>query len=153
MPLLPRPPVRVHANLTPMIDVTFLLIVFFVLVSQIVETEHVDLELPELVAPATEPPGEDARVIVNVVPGLDGDAAGYRLGSERFAADAAGRTRLRTAVATRLRTNPSLRINLRADRDTRYDRVQPVLETIAAAARSVPGAAPRVHLVILPEDA
>ena len=37
---------QVQANLTPMIDVTFLLIVFFVLVSQIVEVENVDLDLP-----------------------------------------------------------------------------------------------------------
>ena len=39
---------ELHANLTPMIDVTFLLIVFFVLVSQIVEVENVELKLPEL---------------------------------------------------------------------------------------------------------
>ena len=44
----------VQANLTPMIDVTFLLIVFFVLVSQIVEVENVDLLLPELEDPATD---------------------------------------------------------------------------------------------------
>jgi biopolymer transport protein ExbD len=36
-----RGPAQISANLTPMIDVTFLLIVFFVLVSQIVEVENV----------------------------------------------------------------------------------------------------------------
>ena len=37
---------KIEANLTPMIDVTFLLIVFFVLVSQIVEVENVPMSLP-----------------------------------------------------------------------------------------------------------
>ncbi len=37
---------EVRANLTPMIDVTFLLIVVFVLVSEIVEAESVEMKLP-----------------------------------------------------------------------------------------------------------
>jgi len=143
----------VHANLTPMIDVTFLLIVFFVVVSQIVETEHVELDLPVLLQPATEPPGDTLRAIVSIVPGIDGGVSGYRIGGERFAADAGGRQALESALAARLRAQPTLRLNLRADRNTRYDRVQPVLESIGRAARSVPGAAPRVHLVLVPEDA
>ncbi len=58
-----RGTVGVHANLTPMIDVTFLLIVFFVLVSQIVEVENVELRLPELGDPVTELPGEEQRSV------------------------------------------------------------------------------------------
>jgi len=39
---------KVHANLTPLIDVTFLLIVFFVLVAQITNSQIVDeIDLPE----------------------------------------------------------------------------------------------------------
>ena len=147
-----REPARVHANLTPMIDVTFLLIVFFVLVSQLVETEHVELDLPVLLRPATEPPGEAPRAVVSIVPGPDGEAAAYRLGGEPFRADESGRRALEAAIAERLRGNPSLRLNLRADRNARYDRVRPVLESIGRAARRVPGAAPRVHLVLVPED-
>ncbi|MFK7961707.1 MAG: ExbD/TolR family protein [Phycisphaerales bacterium] len=147
-----RGPVRVHANLTPMIDVTFLLIVFFVLVSQIVETEHVDMDLPVLIDPSTEPPGEDARAVVNVVPGIGGDVLAYRLGSTRYPADDAGRAALTAALATRIAGNPQLRLNLRADRDSHYELVRPVLEAVAEATRRVPGAAPRVHLVVIPED-
>ena len=145
-------PPGIHANLTPMIDVTFLLIVFFVVVSQIVEAEHVELELPVLLDPAAEPPGEDERAIVSIVPGPGGGAAGYRLGGERFDADGVGRRELESAIAERLRGQPTLRLNLRADRDARYDEVRPVLESIGRAARRVPGASPRVHLVLLPED-
>ena len=61
-----RPPI--HANLTPMIDVTFLLIIFFVLVSQIVEVENVDLGLPSPEDPASQLAGEQQRVVINVVP-------------------------------------------------------------------------------------
>ena len=51
-----RGPAEIHANLTPMIDVTFLLIVFFVLVSQIVEVENVEIESARArVDPVTEP--------------------------------------------------------------------------------------------------
>ncbi|MHC4810331.1 MAG: ExbD/TolR family protein [Planctomycetota bacterium] len=145
-------PPGIHANLTPMIDVTFLLIVFFVVVSQIVEAEHVELDLPVLLDPAAEPPGEDARAIVSIVPGIDGRAAGYRLGGDRFDADRLGRRSLESAIARRLRAQPTLRLNLRADRESRYDEVRPVLETIGRAARQVPGASPRVHLVLVPED-
>ena len=38
-----RGPAAIEANLTPMIDMTFLLIVFFVLVSQISELEVVEM--------------------------------------------------------------------------------------------------------------
>ena len=38
-------PHSIHANLTPLIDVTFLLIVFFMLVLQITDLDHVDMAL------------------------------------------------------------------------------------------------------------
>ena len=59
---------EISANLTPMIDVTFLLIVFFVLVSQIVEVENVEMELPKPTEPLTEKLGEEQRAVINVVP-------------------------------------------------------------------------------------
>ena len=56
---------KVEANLTPMIDMTFLLIVFFVLVSQVVDNESADLELPRLTDPASEPASEENRAVIN----------------------------------------------------------------------------------------
>ena len=50
-----RGPAQAQANITPMIDVVFLLIVFFVLVSQIVDLESVDLDLPTPEHAATHP--------------------------------------------------------------------------------------------------
>ena len=47
---------ELSANLTPMIDVTFLLIIFFVVVSQIVEVENAELDLPRPDNAASELP-------------------------------------------------------------------------------------------------
>ena len=44
-----NPTSAINANMTPMIDVTFLLIVFFVAVSQIVDRDLVPLDLPSLI--------------------------------------------------------------------------------------------------------
>ena len=85
-----RGPAELHANLTPMIDVTFLLIVFFVLVSQIVEVESVPMSLPEPLEPLTERLGEEPRAMINVVPAAGGAAAAYRLGTRSFSPDRSG---------------------------------------------------------------
>ena len=150
----PRGRANIEANLTPMIDVTFLLIVFFVLVSQIVEVENVPLELPTPVDPATMPPGEEQRVVINVLPAPAGRSFGYKLGSQTFPASAAGVEALASHLVNLYRTNPALRINLRADRSTSYESIHPALEGVSrAAARSgVPGLVPRVQLVVVKED-
>ena len=50
--------------------------------------------------------------------------------------------------------NPSLRINLRADRDTQYEWIEPVLRAISlAAGRSGEGGiTARVNLVVVREE-
>jgi biopolymer transport protein ExbD len=146
---------RIGANLTPMIDVTFLLIVFFVLVSQIVEVENVELSVPALEKPATELLGEEQRAVINVVPGRAARAAEYRLGPQAFPPDATGIAALTDRLTRLFEANPNLRINLRADQRTEYRDVQPVLEAVTTAAGRVEDddIRPRVNLVIVREDA
>ena len=67
---------RIEANLTPMIDMTFLLIVFFVLVSRIVDLESADMDLPHPRDPASEPASEENRAVLNVMPGPLGGTSG-----------------------------------------------------------------------------
>ncbi|UCD74657.1 MAG: biopolymer transporter ExbD [Phycisphaerales bacterium] len=148
---------RIQANLTPMIDVTFLLIVFFVLVSQIVEVENVKLQLPAPEDPATELPDDEQRVVINVVPAqpaTTGRAIEYRVGSRRFAAGEEGVDALADHVMRLYSGNPTLRINLRADRDTQYEWIEPVLRaiSIAAARTGESGITARVNLVVVKED-
>jgi biopolymer transport protein ExbD len=149
-----RGPAQLEANLTPMIDVTFLLIVFFVLVSQIVEVENVDLLLPQLEDPATDLPAKEQRSVINVVPGADGAAEEYRVGTLAFPVGADGIDALTRHVQGLLEVNPALRVNLRADQRTRYEWVHPVLKAVSAAAARVDGVVvtPRVNLVVVPEE-
>ncbi len=147
-----RPPI--HANLTPMIDVTFLLIVFFVLVSQIVEVENVDLELPSPEDPASQLAGEQQRVVINVLPAGPGKAAGYRMAGRMYPPDAEGLANLSVSLGALYKVNPGLNINLRADRRTHYTWVEPIFGAVSAAARlsgrdDVRG---RVNLVVTRED-
>ena len=157
MSTLRRGPAEVRANMTPMIDVTFLLIVFFVLVSQIVESESVDMELPTLVQPATLPPGDEQRIVINVVPGAFGSVSEYRVGAHAIAPGPGAASALQRHLAPLLARQPTLRINLRADARTHYEYVHPVVEAVSAAATTAARSSgrdvmPRLQLVIVPEE-
>ncbi len=152
--LFKRGPQSIQANLTPMIDVTFLLIIFFVLVSQIVDVENVEMDLPAPQDPASELPGDQQRAVINVVPAPGGKASGYRLGGRFFAADSEGIEALTAALAARYRENPTLSVNLRADRSTHYAWVAPIFQAVKAAA-SLSGRTDvngRVNLVVTREQ-
>ncbi|MEE8156057.1 MAG: biopolymer transporter ExbD [Phycisphaerales bacterium] len=149
-----RGPAKVEANLTPLIDVTFLLIVFFVLVSQIVELENVDLDLPAPTDPVSELAGDEQRAVVNIVPKPDGDILEYRLGGRSYAADRDGLQAMTARLTSMYRNNPGLSVNLRADASTHYRWVEPVMQAVSTAAllseREM--AVARVNLVVVRED-
>ena len=63
-----RGPVKPTMNITPLIDVVFLLIVFFMIVNNIVTDEVPELQLPDLIDPETHQPEGESRVIVNIIP-------------------------------------------------------------------------------------
>ena len=146
-------PARIAANLTPLIDVTFLLIIFFVLVSQIVDLENVHMDLPAPPDPATEVARDEKRAVINIVPAGGGRAAGYRLGNRFYAADTAGVHALTGHLERLYRDMPQMRVNLRADRSTHYQWVQPALEAIASAASDAgQETIPAVNLVVIREQ-
>lgn len=62
-----RGSVEPSLNITPLIDVVFLLIVFFMLVNNIVTDEVPEVQLPDVEQPNVFPPEGDSRVIVNIV--------------------------------------------------------------------------------------
>lgn len=148
-----RGPGSFEPNMTPLIDMAFLLIVFFVLVSQINSAENVELQLPRPSASAARAPGAQPRLVVNVVPGADGAAAGYRLGKREFAPDAAGLQRLVATLAESMRATPGIEINVRADRATAYAWVRPAMDAVAdaLAASGIDRSRTRVKLVVLGE--
>ncbi len=145
-----RGPARVEANLTPMIDITFLLVVFFVVVSTISEVESVDMELPKPEPTASAPPPERTRSVLNVLPDDDGEAIGYRLNATEYPLGEEGVESLQSALVVLLRSSPDLRINLRADRRTSQRHIAPVLNAITEAnTRIGKGTPARVNLVVV----
>src|SRR5690606_27494702 len=81
-------------NITPLIDVTFLLIIFFMLVNNIISEETVEMFVPALTQPRTQALATEDRIVVNVKPVessaadregnpllIRGEATGVRIGA------------------------------------------------------------------------
>ena len=63
-----RGPVKPTMNITPLIDVVFLLIIFFMLVNKIVTDEVPELQLPKVDDSMTSSTEGETRIIINVLP-------------------------------------------------------------------------------------
>ena len=62
----PRPASQVDVNLTPLIDVVFLLLIFFMVSTTFTKETHLDIDLPEASAAPTEQKQEDTiEVVIN----------------------------------------------------------------------------------------
>jgi biopolymer transport protein ExbD len=143
------PLAAIEANLTPMIDISFLLVVFFVLVTRISDSERAEMALAKVPAGPAARAEEEARSVLNVLPGADGRAAGYRLNGVDHAPTPEGLAALAEALAEGYRRNPRLAVQLRADRSTRYEWVEPAMRATTAAARLAGGdALPRLRFVV-----
>lgn len=139
----------VQANMTPLIDVVFLLIVFFVLVSRIVDEDRPRLDLPSPVPPATMVPPPGPRAIVSVV---DGASPTYHLAGAVYEANERGRAALGAAITTLVRQVPDTAVQVRAARSTSWDMVAPILEEARSAGEAA-GTTIRVQLATTREHA
>ena len=136
-----------------MIDMTFLLVVFFILVSRITSVEQVPLELPSPTNPAANPAPEAPRLVANVPADDDGRAIGVLLDQRTYELDQNGLDEFARTVATRLKAIPELQVNLRADRRIRYEVVEPVMNALArAGALAGRTEGVRINLVIQTEE-
>lgn len=144
-----REPAQVRANLTPMIDVVFLLIIFFMLVAQISRTRRVELDLPELREAQAGEATRDQQMIINVVPLAQsiGPGDAYRVGLRSYGSDNASLERLTIELRRSLDRQPETSVLLRADRTEPYERVHPAMEAARAAGFE------QVELVTRPEEA
>ena len=113
-------------NMTPMIDVTFLLIIFFLVSSHLARQEHnVPLELPVAINSLDRGLESDVETVTINVLGDDGLRLG---GADVTAAQLAGLLALRREQA-----GGRLQVRIRSGRDTPYSRVSPVLAACAEA--------------------
>jgi|TARA_B100000959_G_scaffold281298_1_gene345034 biopolymer transport protein ExbD len=134
------PTSAINANMTPMIDVTFLLIVFFVVVSQIVDRDAIPLDLPSPNHAASGILDSSEHVTVNLVPLSGGEISEIVVGGHTIAVDAMDE--LTSIVNTRLQGGAT-DVHLRADRATKYSYIHQAIEAIRAV-----GTTPRVQLVV-----
>lgn len=123
----------VVGNMTPMIDVVFLLMIFFMLVAQIQRSRALELDLARIDdAASTELDKQRARIVISVVPTNQG--GGILID---------GNPAPLNAITNAVSLQPGAQVEVAAARDEPYDRVAPVLD----AARL--GGAQRVSLVVI----
>ncbi len=142
--------VEVTFNMTPMIDCTFQLIIFFMLVTQMVSADYVDMKLP---VPSGKNIGKELdemnRVVVNVVPftptqieaypAREGMCNGYKCGRTDIPkgpdteAGIKDILLLANAYSEERDLPGEFVVIIRADRSTRYIELLPVLRAVQKA--------------------
>ena len=125
---------EMEMNMTPMIDVVFLLIIFFMIITDLTQQDLEELQLPKARSAVEDKPDiEVVRPIINIPqsgrmiykrralydPEIDGE---NMQGLEHFLADQAGRM----PKKDKLPDNPLM---IRADRGTEFKYIQRVMET------------------------
>lgn len=107
--------------MAPMIDMVFLLLVFFMTVASVAKSQRtVELDLPES-EESRIPEDASGRGILSV------DAEGlYYIGDQVRSLE-----EIKDSISARIREEPELQIQVRADRSTEYAAVQKLLKTAA----------------------
>jgi biopolymer transport protein ExbD len=104
-------------NMTPMIDIVFLLIIFFLVSSQMAQNENrVQLNLP--VAGSGDNDDRRESVVVNILEDGRWQSGGVVVNE----AELTNVIRRRSMAATE-----AVQLRIRMDRDVAYDRIEPVL--------------------------
>ncbi len=117
---------RLEMNMTPMIDVVFLLIIFFLVSSHLAKQEvQAEVSLPAAETGQEQRETETPRVTINVV--AEADRYEVRLGALPVD-NASLRARLQRAQSD---AGGNLEIRIRSDRATPYEVIEPILVTCA----------------------
>lgn len=122
----------VSFNMTPMIDVVFLLIIFFMLVSTFASAENIPLDLPKPENSQAKNVKLPDRVVINCKPANPADPRSgvvYSVGPNRAENLAVIAERLAAAKAA----YPNTRAVIRADKRLPYAAVREVMRTVADA--------------------
>jgi biopolymer transport protein ExbD len=121
----------VRFNMAPMIDVVFLLIIFFVLVSTFASAENIPMDLPKPDKSLAKNVKITDRVVINcqlAASPLAGETGVlYRIGPNR--PESLETISRRLAAAKQV--NPDLKVIVRADKRLQYEQVRAVMEVVA----------------------
>jgi len=117
-------------NMTPMIDVVFLLIIFFLVSSHLAQQEsQLPLDLPGATSGETAREDETRRIVINVVPDESAEGqivvAGQRMQNEQLA----------ELIRYERDRDPDreLEVRIRTDRRVNYGIVQPIMRACVDA--------------------
>ncbi|QDU32897.1 biopolymer transport protein ExbD [Poriferisphaera corsica] len=151
-------PATPSMNLTPLIDIVFLLVVFFMLASTMVTKQSVKMIVPDLEQPETREMPEKDRIVVNIAPktgdrdkraplDYDGKPEFVQIGAYgTFKID--DHEKIVEAIKLMADRNPSAEVYLRADAAIFYEQIEPIMDDITKSGIA------RVNLVAyLPEEA
>lgn len=112
----------VAINMTPMIDVVFLLIIFFLVSSHLAKQENsLQLDLPSAVSGVEDAPQRES-VVVNIRPDGAWVVGGVDIGEAELASVLRRR---------RMAASEPLRLKIRTDQSVPYQRIEPVLRAAA----------------------
>lgn len=110
-------------NMTPMIDVVFLLIIFFLVSSHMAKQENlVELDLPDA-ASALDDADSREHVTVNILASGVWQMGGADVDTNTLT------VRLRQRM---MQTSQPLQLKIRTDRSVPYERIEPILQAAAA---------------------
>lgn len=127
-------PASASFDMTPVIDVVFLLIIFFMLVFQFKTTEQFDVALPDKIGSAQPDPTALAQAITLTVMRKDGHIC-YAVGSEILPGQDKEllKRMMISAINGRPQATPAASdmVNLRCDKTVSYGDVRPVIEALA----------------------
>ncbi|MCA9281305.1 MAG: biopolymer transporter ExbD [Phycisphaeraceae bacterium] len=136
-----RLPADLRSNLTPMIDIVFQLIIFFMVVAQITRHRAVELTPPMIEARQNNnDKNKTPPIVIHVIPGASAESApAYRLNDELFERTDEGLAALARRVAESISREPGAEVHVRADRLEDYARVRPALEAARKGGASTVG--------------
>jgi len=114
-----RPVVRYGFNMTPMIDVVFLLVIFFLVSSHLARNEtQVKLELPIAQSSSDDIPLEIPRITVNVKPDGSLWVAGRSIAAEKLEP---------LLQSAKTKEGGEIEVRIRGSRQAPYANVEPIL--------------------------
>jgi len=127
-----RTPYEIRLNLTALVDVTVLLLTFFMVVNQFASAERVEMPIPR----PRESMARDRRiaepVVINIIHRGPDAAPAYQIGPLAVGSLAD----LSQRLAVEKRNTPQIEVVLRADRRLDYARVREVMELLGEHAIS-----------------
>jgi biopolymer transport protein ExbD len=131
-------------NLTPMIDCTMLLVVFFLLTTQMASSDFINMKLPKPTGSIASDFMEGNRAVINVVPYADWqvkagqgrfeDAMEYRLGTDHYTKQQLFAIVDKLQKARKLSSKPKeFGVEIRSDMRIDYSEVEPIFQVLQQA--------------------